>query len=49
MSYKVILHHNSIYMEQLKHECGVAMVRLLNPLSHYHHRYGTWMWGLNKL
>lgn len=49
MSYKVILHHNLIYMEQLKHECGVAMVRLLKPLSHYQHRYGTWMWGLNKL
>ena len=49
LSYKVILHHNLIYMEQLKHECGVAMVRLLKPLSHYQHRYGTWMWGLNKL
>ena len=49
MSYKVILHHNLIYMEQLKHECGVAMVRLLKPLSHYQHKYGTWMWGLNKL
>ena len=49
MSYNVILHHNLIYMEQLKHECGVAMVRLLKPLSHYQHRYGTWMWGLNKL
>ena len=49
MSYEVILHHNLIYMEQLKHECGVAMVRLLKPLSHYQHRYGTWMWGLNKL
>ena len=36
-------------MEQLKHECGVAMVRLLKPLSHYQHKYGTWMWGLNKL
>ena len=49
MSYKVILHHNSIYMEQLKHECGVAMVRLLKPLEYYKHKYGTWMWGLNKL
>ena len=49
MSYKVILHHNSIYMEQLKHECGVAMVRLLKPLEYYQHKYGTWMWGLNKL
>ncbi|MDE5560353.1 MAG: amidophosphoribosyltransferase [Bacteroidaceae bacterium] len=36
-------------MEQLKHECGVAMVRLLKPLQYYQHKYGTWMWGLNKL
>ena len=36
-------------MEQLKHECGVAIVRLLKPLEHYHQKYGTWMWGLNKL
>ena len=36
-------------MEQLKHECGVAMVRLLKPLEYYQHKYVTWMWGLNKL
>lgn len=36
-------------MEQIKHECGVAMVRLLKPLEHYQQKYGTWMWGLNKL
>lgn len=36
-------------MEQLKHECGVAMVRLMKPLDHYHRKYGTWMYGLNKL
>lgn len=36
-------------MEQIKHECGVAMVRLLNPLSYYKEKYGTWMYGLNKL
>ena len=36
-------------MEQLKHECGVAMVRLLKPLEYYQHKYGTWMWGFNKL
>ena len=36
-------------MEQLKHECGVAMVRLLKPLEYYHQKYGTWMYGLNKL
>lgn len=36
-------------MEPLKHECGVAMVRLLKPLSYYQQKYGTWMYGLNKL
>lgn len=36
-------------MEQLKHECGVAMVRLLKPLEHYRQKYGTWRYGLNKL
>ena len=36
-------------MEQLKHECGVAMVRLMKPLDHYHRKYGIWMYGLNKL
>lgn len=32
-------------MEQLKHECGVAMVRLLNPLSHFQKEYGAWSGG----
>ncbi|MCI6744072.1 MAG: amidophosphoribosyltransferase [Paraprevotella sp.] len=36
-------------MEQLKHECGVAMIRLLKPLEYYYQKYGTWMYGLNKL
>ena len=36
-------------MEQLKHECGIAMIRLLKPLDYYQHKYGTWMYGLNKL
>ena len=36
-------------MEQLKHECGVAMIRLLQPLEYYEKKYGTWMYGLNKL
>ena len=36
-------------MEQLKHECGVAMIRLLKPLEYYQRKYGTWMYGLNKL
>ncbi|MBD5195204.1 MAG: amidophosphoribosyltransferase [Bacteroidales bacterium] len=36
-------------MELLKHECGVAMVRLLKPLDYYQKVYGTWMYGLDKL
>ena len=36
-------------MEPIKHECGVAMVRLLKPLEYYQQKYGTWMWGLNKM
>ena len=36
-------------MEELKHECGVAMIRLLKPLDYYQQKYGTWMYGLNKL
>ena len=36
-------------MEQLKHECGVAMIRLLKPLSYYQKKYGTWAYGFNKL
>ncbi len=36
-------------MEILKHECGVAMIRLLKPLEYYQEKYGTWMYGLNKL
>ncbi|MBD5367196.1 MAG: amidophosphoribosyltransferase [Bacteroides sp.] len=36
-------------MEQLKHECGVAMIRLLKPLSYYREKYGSVAYGLNKL
>ena len=36
-------------MEPLKHECVVAMIRLLKPLEYYERKYGTWRWGLNKL
>ena len=36
-------------MEELKHECGVAMIRLLKPLEYYEQKYGTWAYGLNKL
>ena len=36
-------------MEELKHECGVAMIRLLKPVSYYEQKYGTWAYGFNKL
>lgn len=36
-------------MEQLKHECGVAMIRLRKPLEYYREKYGTYAWALNKL
>ncbi len=36
-------------MEPLKHECGVAMIRLLKPLSYYIEKYGTDRYALGKL
>lgn len=36
-------------MESLKHECGVALVRLLKPLDYYQEKYGSWQYGLSKL
>ncbi len=36
-------------MEPLKHECGVAMIRLLKPLEYYKEKYGTLQYALNKL
>ena len=36
-------------MEELKHECGVAMIRLLKPTEYYAQKYGTQAYGLNKL
>lgn len=35
--------------EQLKHECGIALIRLLKPLEYYQIKYGTWRYGLHKL
>lgn len=35
--------------EIIKHECGIAMVRLLKPLSYYQKKYGSYLYGLNKL
>jgi len=35
--------------DQLKHECGIAMVRLLKPLEYYKEKYGTAFYGVNKM
>ena len=35
--------------DQIKHECGIALVRLLKPLSYYEETYGTPLYGLNKM
>src|SRR3954467_10221646 len=35
--------------DQIKHECGLAIVRLKKPLAHHRQKYGTPLWGLNKL
>ncbi|MBP9028651.1 MAG: amidophosphoribosyltransferase [Bacteroidales bacterium] len=35
--------------EQIKHECGIALIRLLKPLEYYQLKYGTWRYGLHKL
>ncbi len=36
-------------MEQLKHECGIAMIRLLKPLGYYRRKYGTYSYALDRL
>lgn len=35
--------------ENIKHECGIAIIRLLKPLEYYYDKYGTWQYGLDKL
>ena len=35
--------------DTLKHECGIALIRLLKPLEYYLGKYGTCFYGLNKL
>ncbi|PWT95906.1 MAG: amidophosphoribosyltransferase [Bacteroidetes bacterium] len=35
--------------DPIKHECGLAFIRLRKPFSHYLQKYGTVMYGLNKL
>ena len=36
-------------MDPLKHECGIAMIRLLKPIKYYKEKYGSYSWALKKL
>lgn len=38
-----------IMSDALKHECGIALVRLLKPLEYYKEKYGTAFYGVNKM
>ncbi len=35
--------------DEIKHECGIALIRLRKPLEYYRLKYGTWQYGINKL
>src|SRR5512133_3830195 len=35
--------------DEVNHECGIALVRLLKPLEYYQLKYGTWRYGIQKL
>ena len=35
--------------DPIKHECGIALVRLLKPLSYYKEKYGSSFYGINKM
>lgn len=48
--YFCALRTGEIYMsEAIKHECGIALIRLRKPLEYYIAKYGTALYGLNKL
>jgi amidophosphoribosyltransferase len=35
--------------DNIKHECGIAMLRLRKPMEYYINKYGTWSYGLQKM
>ena len=41
--------HADTMSDAIKHECGIALVRLLKPLEFYKEKYGTSFYGLNKM
>lgn len=36
-------------IDEIKHDCGIALIRLLKPLEYYQLKYGTWRYGLQRL
>lgn len=46
---KTLILSLSIMSDIIKHECGVALVRLLKPLDYYQKKYGSALFGLNKM
>ena len=49
-AYLCAFFHKAVFMsDPIKHECGLAFIRLRKPFSYYQQQYGTVMWGLNKL
>ena len=45
----IFAHSNRNMSDAIKHECGIALIRLLKPLSYYQEKYGTALYGINKL
>jgi amidophosphoribosyltransferase len=43
------IHFTKHMSDQIKHECGIVVLRLLKPLEYYHKKYGSWRYGLDKL
>jgi Glutamine phosphoribosylpyrophosphate amidotransferase len=43
------VHSTHNMSDAIKHECGIALIRLLKPLSYYQEKYGTALYGINKL
>ena len=35
--------------DTIKHECGIALIRLLKPLEYYKEKYGSAFYGVNKM
>jgi amidophosphoribosyltransferase len=41
--------NKTVMSDQIKHECGIALVRLLQPLDYYENKYGSPLYGLKKM